>query len=196
MKRATRGVAPTACPQFRPRAARACSDASSSVPIETRPAFCRRVHRRLKRLQGGMWSIAIQVRNEIRGVAVVGRPNARLLDDGLKLQVIRVAVRLGTPNGCSMLYGACSRAARAMGASDLLTYIHDDESGVSLRAAGWIEDEHFRSRGGQWTRKSRTEAAAEETGPKRRWWAPWSQVAKQIIECRRAVNPDPALSKS
>lgn len=157
--------------------------------------FCRQVHRRLSRLQGGMWSIAIQVQNEILGVAIVGRPVARLLDNGLRLQVLRVAVKSGTPNACSMLYGACSRAARAMGASDLLTYIHNDETGVSLKASGWIEDDQFRSRGGEWSRKSRTETAAEEPGEKRRWWAPWSQAAKAIIARRQNEQRDVSATR-
>jgi len=150
-------------------------------PIKHALTFCRTVHRRLKYLQGGMWAVAIYDSSGIRGVAVVGRPNARMLDNGLRLQVLRVAVVDNTPNGCSMLYGACSRAARAMGASDLLTYIHDDETGVSLRAAGWIEDA-FQSSGGEWTRDSRQRRAAIDAGGKRRWWAPWSDAVRAYRE--------------
>lgn len=150
-------------------------------PIKHALPFVRQVHRRLPVLQGGMWSIAVQDGVGVRGVAVVGRPNARMLDDGHRLQVLRVAVLVGTPNGCSMLYGSCSRAARSMGASDLFTYIHDDETGVSLRASGWVEDTAFESDGGEWSRSSRQRDATTEPGKKRRFWAPWSQYVKAIV---------------
>lgn len=148
-------------------------------PVKRALPFVRAVHRRLPKILGGMWSVALQQAAEIRGVAVVGRPNARLMDDGERLQVLRVAVIVGTPNGCSMLYGACSRAARAMGASDLFTYIHDDESGVSLKASGWIEDTEFESDGGLWGRAGR-ERQTVEPGGKRRFWAPWSAYVKTM----------------
>lgn len=148
-------------------------------PIKRALPFVRAVHRRLPALQGGMWSVAIHAEGEVRGVAVVGRPNARRLDNGHRLQVLRVAVIVGTPNGCSMLYGSCSRAARSMGSTDLFTYIHDDESGISLKAAGWVEDCDFESDGGEWSRASRPRKETQEPGHKRRFWAPWSEWLRQ-----------------
>lgn len=44
----------------------------------------------------------------------------------------------GTPNACSILYAAAYRAARAMGYTKVITYILDTESGVSLKAAGYV----------------------------------------------------------
>lgn len=76
-----------------------------------------------------------------------------------------------------MLYAACARIAKIMGAVDCFTYIHDDESGVSLRAAGWVEDHSFRSEGGEWSRPSRPRAPTKEPGGKRRFLAPWSLMA-------------------
>jgi hypothetical protein len=70
------------------------------------------------------------------GVAMVGRPVSRLLDDGLTLEVNRT-VTDGHPNANSMLYGACARAVFAMGYRRLITYTQDCETGASLRAAGW-----------------------------------------------------------
>jgi hypothetical protein len=69
------------------------------------------------------------------GVAVVGRPVARHLDDGLTLEVTRVATD-GTRNA-TMLYAATWQATRALGYRRLVTYTHADESGASLRGAGW-----------------------------------------------------------
>jgi hypothetical protein len=70
------------------------------------------------------------------GVAIVGRPVARPYQDGMTLEVNRT-VTDGHPNANSMLYGACARAAFALGYRRLITYTQADESGASLRAAGW-----------------------------------------------------------
>ena len=72
----------------------------------------------------------------LRAVAIVGRPVARNFDDGLTLEVCRVASD-GTRNACSMLYAASQRAAFALGYRRLVTYTRADEPGSSLRAAGW-----------------------------------------------------------
>ncbi len=70
------------------------------------------------------------------GVAITGRPVARHLDDGLTLEVTRVATD-STRNACSLLYAASWRAARALGYRRLITYTQHGEPGASLRAAGW-----------------------------------------------------------
>lgn len=72
----------------------------------------------------------------LRGVAVVMRPVARHFDNGQTLEVARSATD-GTPHVNSMLYGACWRAAKALGYRRLITYTQEGESGSSLRAAGW-----------------------------------------------------------
>lgn len=73
----------------------------------------------------------------LSGVAIVGRPVARHLDDGRTLEVTRTAVADGVRHGNSMLYGAAWRASKALGYSRLISYTQTGESGVSLRAAGW-----------------------------------------------------------
>ena len=114
----------------------------------------------------------------------MGRPQARVLDDGRRLCVLRVAVLEGdqAPNGnkgaCSILYGACARAARAMGASDLITYTGADESGTSLRAAGWV-DGGITNNDAEWSHDGRPRTAALFPVPKRRWLAPWSDLARR-----------------
>ena len=123
------------------------------IPVKRALRFCAETHRRLPSLQGGMWAVASLRDGTTVGVAIVGRPTARHLDSDAPpldaLQVLRVACvegdasARGHKGACSMLYGACARAARSMGAQDLFTYIHDDEGGVSLRAAGWLEDIAF-----------------------------------------------------
>ena len=73
---------------------------------------------------------------KVRAVCIVGRPVARMLDDGMTLELTRLASD-GCPNACSCLYGAAWRAAKALGYGRLITYILDDEPGVTLKAAGW-----------------------------------------------------------
>ena len=73
------------------------------------------------------------------GVAIAGRPVARRLDDGLTIEILRVCTD-GTYNACSVLYGACARAARAMGYRRVVTYTLASEPGTSLKAAGFKFD--------------------------------------------------------
>jgi hypothetical protein len=70
------------------------------------------------------------------GVATVGRPIARLLDDGSTAEVTHTCTRQ-LRNTNSMLYAAAWRAARAMGYERVITYTQHGESGASLRAAGY-----------------------------------------------------------
>lgn len=99
-------------------------------------AFVEQHHRHHKPVVGHKFSIGCTDGKEIVGVAIVGRPVSRHLDDGWTLEVNRLCTD-GTRNACSMLYAAAWRAARAMGYKRLVTYILDSESGVSLKASGW-----------------------------------------------------------
>lgn len=105
------------------------------VTLAEANAFVEKHHRHHKPVVGHKFCLAVSD-GEIRGVAIVGRPVARMLDDGWTLEVNRVCTD-GTRNACSMLYGASWRAARAMGYRKLITYTLPEEGGASLRAAGW-----------------------------------------------------------
>lgn len=99
--------------------------------------FVTQYHRHHKPVVGHKFSLAvIDEVEQIRGVAIVGRPVARHLDNGLTLEVNRVATD-GCPNACSALYGAARRAAFALGYKKLITYVLDTEPGTSLNGAGW-----------------------------------------------------------
>lgn len=105
---------------------------------------------------------------EVRGVCIVGRPVARMLDDGWTLEVTRCCTD-GAENACSMLYGAAARAAFAMGYKRIGTYTLPEEGGASLRAAGWrLLGE---AGGGEWTRRSRPRVSKHPTLVKLRWEA-------------------------
>ena len=99
--------------------------------------FVARHHRHHKPPVGHKFSLAVvDEQASIRGVCIVGRPVSRHLDNGMTLEVTRLASD-GCPNACSCLYGAAWRAAKALGYTKLITYILDTESGTSLKASGW-----------------------------------------------------------
>ncbi len=78
---------------------------------------------------------------------MVGRPVARALDDGITSEIIRTCTD-GTHNANSMLYGAAVRACKAMGYRRVITYTQEDESGASLRAAGFVRIQALPARKG------------------------------------------------
>ncbi len=101
---------------------------------------------------------------------MVGRPVARMSDDGWTLEVNRVCTD-GARNACSMLYGAAWRAAKALGYRRLVTYTLPEEGGASLRAAGWkLLGERG---GGNWNKPSRPRVDTAELlqGQKLLWEA-------------------------
>jgi len=106
------------------------------LALDEANAYVARHHRHSNPVVGHKFSLAAAVGGEIVGVAIVGRPVARGLDDGWTLEVLRVC-STGERNVCSFLYGACWRAARALGYRKVVTYTLKTESGSSLRAAGW-----------------------------------------------------------
>lgn len=104
----------------------------------------------------------------LRGVATVGRPVPRAYQDGLTLEVNRTATD-GARNANSMLYGACWRAAKALGYRRLITYTQDGESGASLRAAGYRVIAQRPARKG-WDMPSRPRIATGTEGIPRTLW--------------------------
>ncbi len=106
------------------------------VSLKFAQEFVREHHRHNKPPVGHKFSVGLFDGDRCVGVAVAGRPVARMLDDGLTLEVARTCTD-GTRNANSMLYGAIVRAATALGYRKCITYTQHDESGASLRGAGW-----------------------------------------------------------
>ena len=100
------------------------------VPMTLREAnaFVEQNHRHHGPVVGHKFSIGISDGEKIVGVAIVGRPVSRHLDDGWTLEVNRLCTD-GSRNACSALYAAAWRAARAMGYKRLVTYILESETG-------------------------------------------------------------------
>jgi len=138
------------------------------VPCSLREAngVVARLHRHHRPVPGHKFSLAVMDGIAVRGVTIIGRPISRMLDDGLTLEVTRVATD-GCPNACSALYGAAWRATRAMGYRRLLTYTLPAESGASLRGAGWML--MGEAGGGSWSSPSRPRRDRAPTCPKVRW---------------------------
>jgi len=117
--------------------------------------FVEKWHRHSGRtsVDSGRWAIGCYSGDVIVGVAIVGNPVSRLLTDGWTAEVLRVCVLPDAPkNSCSLLYGACWRAWRAMGGARMVTYTLQKENGASLRAVGWTPNA---VKGGQWDRPNR-----------------------------------------
>lgn len=136
-------------------------------------ADVRRHHRHHKAPQGWKFGIAVYNGGVKVGCAVVGRPGSRVLQkkEPKTWEVTRVctwghsALR---QNVVSKLYAACAKQARAFGVTKLVTYtLAKEESGVSLKASGWVPDRL--SAGGSHDRPSRPRQDKAPTGEKIRW---------------------------
>lgn len=143
------------------------------ISIAEANAFVEEHHRHSGRVQGAKFAIGAGAPNhlfvgEIRicGVGLVGRPLARPLQDAWTAEALRVCTD-GTPNACSFLYGACWRAARAMGYRRLITYTLQSEPGSSLRAAGFRVVGEVRSR--SWHTPSRPRVDKHDGQARLRW---------------------------
>lgn len=123
-----------------------------SVSLKEANTFVATHHRHHRPVRGHEFSLGAVQASSVIAVCIVGRPVARLNDDGATLEVTRLASD-GTRNACSFLYGAARRATFALGYTRLITYILDTEPGTTLRAAG------FRligkRGGGSWSRATR-----------------------------------------
>lgn len=135
-----------------------------SISLKKANEFVENLHRHHKKVQGHKFSIGAMVDGELVGVVICGRPVARMLDDGTRLEVTRLCTN-GYKNACSFLYGAAARAAWSLGYKSIGTYILDDELGTSLYASGW---EYKRTTdGGSWSRPSRGRTDSHPTVPKK-----------------------------
>lgn len=131
--------------------------------LEEANRFVEAHHRHSAARQGHKFSLAASVGGEVVGVAIVGRPVARGLDDGWTLEALRVCTD-GTRNACSFLYAAAWRATRALGYRKLVTYTLASEPGASLRAAGWrvVGEVTARPKGWNTPGRPRVEVAGQE----------------------------------
>jgi hypothetical protein len=142
----------------------------TAYPLELAEAnaFVLEHHRHHKPVIGHKFSIGAAIGEKVVGAVIVGRPVARMRDDGVTLEVTRLATD-GTRNACSFLYGAAARAAFALGYKRIGTYILDSEPGTTLRAAGWKLI--GQAGGGSWGRETRPRVDKHPTQAKLLWEA-------------------------
>ena len=139
-----------------------------AVPLELRQAneFVDSLHRHHDPVHRDKFRVGATLNGKLVGGVQVGRPVARMLDDGNTVEVVRLCSD-GTKDVCSFLYSKAARIAKEMGYSKIITYILESESGASLRGAGWHEE--VTTSGGSWDRPSRHRSTTAPTTPKRRF---------------------------
>jgi hypothetical protein len=110
------------------------------IPIDLKTAndFVVKHHRHHGKVQGHKFSIGLYdlKQDKMVAVAIVGRPVARNLDDGITLEVTRMCSD-GTKNACSILYSRAWQVAQALGYCRIVTYILESENGASLKASNY-----------------------------------------------------------
>lgn len=146
------------------------------VNLDVANDFVARLHRHHKPATGSKFCVGVTDGEQLRGVAITGRPVSPWLQKHRPLwaEITRCCTD-GTRNACSMLYGAARRAAKAMGYEAVITYSLPEEGGASLRAAGFVIDkedaggpaELWHNRPG----RSVEAAGTNERGAKWRWIA-------------------------
>lgn len=137
------------------------------ISFEEAKTFIAKHHRHHIPPQGWKFGIAINDGNEIVGVAMVGRPIARRLDDGWTLELTRLCIKPDVKNGASKLLGAVQRAAFALGYKKVITYTLATEPGTSLIAANWKLI--GANKGGSWSVPSRPRVDKHPITPKLKW---------------------------
>lgn len=143
------------------------------VPLTLRAAndFVECWHRHSARTSndGGKFAIGLDLDGELVGVAIVGRPIARLLQVDGAAELLRLCTSPTAPKGAgSKLYSRCKRIWQLMGGTKLHTYTLGRESGASMRGAGLHPS--AKVDGAQWDREARPRAQrAIYDEPKFRW---------------------------
>lgn len=139
------------------------------ITIKAANDFVGKHHRHSKPTRGGRFALAAWLDGTLQGVAIVGRPVARNLDEATTSEVTRLCVLDDAPRGTpSFLYQAAKRAWQAMGGLRMLTYTLTTESGASLRGAGWRVAGRTRASKGWLNRPGRVDQAVYDY-PKLRW---------------------------
>jgi hypothetical protein len=139
-------------------------------PIELKAAnaYIAEHHRHHKPVVGHRFSICLKDKqNNVVGVAIIGRPVARLIDATKVLEVTRLCTT-GTKNACSALYAAAARIGKELGYQKIQTYILESETGTSVLAAGWTNC--GTAGGGQWKHTDgKPRRTDQPTEKKTRW---------------------------
>lgn len=123
------------------------------LDIATANRFVAQFHRHNKKVTGAKFAIGLTEEGELIGVAIAGRPLARMLNNGKTIEILRVCVKERFKNANSKLYARMKRICQIMGYEKIITYTLKSETGSSLKAIGAnIVSE---TRPGEWNRTGR-----------------------------------------
>lgn len=139
------------------------------ITLRTAQNFVREHHRHNDPPVGHKFSIGLMKDEQLIGVVIAGQPIARAHCDGFTAEITRCCVIDGNRNANSLLYGAAVRAAQAMGYRRIITYTLPDESGASLKAAGFRFDGFTVYKPWPVRTKARKLPKRCPKGPKLRW---------------------------
>lgn len=137
-----------------------------SLSLQEANEFVLNLHRHHPPVHRDKFRVGATLDGKLVGVAQVGRPISRMLDDGKTVEVVRLATD-GTKNVCSFLYSRCARASKELGYKKIITYILESEKGTSLEASGWCFDGI--TGGGSWSCPSRPREDKSPTCKKKRY---------------------------
>jgi hypothetical protein len=148
------------------------------VPLTLRIAndFVEKHHRHSARTSndGGKFAIGLEVDGDLVGVAIVGRPVARLLQQPGTAELLRCCVIPNAPTGSAKtLNSRCKRIWQLMGGTRLVTYTLLSERGGSLLGTGFAPEASVPGRRWNGSKNGDRDLAAE---PKIRWGATLAQV--------------------
>ena len=131
-------------------------------------AFIVAHHRHHTPVVGHRYSIGLWDDDTLIGVVVVGRPVARMTDQRCVVEVTRLCTD-GTHEACSALYAAAARVAKELGYEKIQTFILESETGVSLKASGWVFE--GTSGGGDWNGATRRGRRTDQPMCAKQRWA-------------------------
>lgn len=148
------------------------------IPMTLRAAndFVERRHRHSGRSSNdsGKFAIGLEHAGALVGVAIVGRPIARMIqhsDQEFPAELLRLCTSPACPKGGgSKLYSRARRLWQLMGGTHFHTYTLRREGGETMRAVGFKAEDAVEVAGRQWdrpARRRRRKVIHDE--PKLRW---------------------------
>lgn len=144
------------------------------VPMTLREAnrFVQHHHRHHRPDRGCVFTLGCEQEGELVGVAIVGRPKGRGIQDGKTAEVTRLCTLDSerARHAASKLYRRAWKAAAAIGYHRLITYTLATESGASLRGAGFrVAAERVRGRSWDTPSRHRSDSSPAQFVDKTRW---------------------------
>lgn len=142
------------------------------ITLQEASAYIDRHHRHNAGPKFHKFSVCLRAPGEPEpvGVAVAGTPKARHQMDGETLEINRCCTDPRYADVCSSLYARAVRIGRELGYRRFLTYTLPEESGSSLRAAGFQPEGITKASANGWSSPSRPrDTGRYPAGEKIRW---------------------------